>query len=357
MAFLMLKDIPIYDISENIVLNPIFLPFRNNRYNRNAFQIWLDNRAYLKSNRTAERIVTQMGGPDTCEAKRRLSLSDSYWIKYDYDKNVKFDAITPYSNMFSLLDVSRGTTSSDSIPELVTSGSQPKQWKRGQDGITYLSKAEQSHQIHTEMLAVRLAMYCRLKTMNAFILTEKGKIYANNYGIDTNYETLGLINLINFTNTDRSMIQLDYLGIGVNGYDVINITDAYTKAGVEEDVQLITLTQILFDAVIGNVDRRSNNSNWAIFIDHDTGKRTPSWLYDFNWANLITENTEMISDVANYIKIAGLGKTALRLLTPIMYTCEMLSLEIWHNNAKLLEYLLSRTLYEGQEFINSNNFG
>lgn len=332
----MLKDTPVYDIAKDEVLNENLLPFVKNADPRSAYTVWRKHRAYLKTNRTAERIVAQTGGESTREAKRRLSLSDCYWIKYGYDKDIRFSDITPYHNPFSLMDIQQGTVRSDAVPELVLGGSQPKQWGRGQDGITYMSKAEQSGQIHAEMLAVKLAQASGLKTMNAFVRTEKGKLYAKAYPVDFDYSSIGIINIINITNINRSMIQLDQLGIGVNGYNIASIVEAYYRAGVEEEVESIALTQILFDAVIGNIDRKSNNSNWAIFLNHETGKRTPGWLYDFNWANLSTEALEMTAHVVSYVRLAKLEQVAVQLLLPIESACLELNLNLWHSNTRKL---------------------
>lgn len=336
MAILMLCDTPVYDIANDTVLNKHLCPFIHAKDTRSAYEIWYSHRAYLKTNRTAERVVSQLGGENTFEAKRRLSLSDSFWIKYEYDKETKFDEITPYNNPFSLLEVKPGIARSSAVPELVLGGSQPKQWGRSQEGTTYMTKAEQSGQIHAEMLAVQLALKSGLKTMNAFVQTEKGKLYAKDYRKSFDYSNLGLINIINITNTKRSMIQFDQLGIGVNGYDINNVVAAYIKAGVTEDIENITLTQILFDCVIGNIDRKNNNSNWAVFMDHDNGKRRPSWLYDFNWANLTTEAVEMMEEVIHGVKKARLEQRAIQYLLPIITACSLLGLELWHGNAQKL---------------------
>jgi len=337
MAMLMLCDKPVYDISKDVVLDNKLCPFMSADNTKKAYQIWRKHRSYLKTNRTAERVIVQTGGKNTHEAKRRLSLSDSYWVKYDYDASTPFHDITPYNNSFSLMDVHRGNTRSNSVPELVLGGSQPKQWGRGQDGITYMSKAEQGKQVHAEMLAVKLAHQSRLKSMNSFVRTEQGKIYANTYPIDFDYSLLGLINIVNITSTERSMIQFDQLGIGVNGYNPLSVADAYVTAGVAEDVANIALTQVLFDSVIGNVDRENNNGNWAIFLDHKSGKRTPSWMYDFNWANLSTEATDMITKVISYVRQAEMEKAAIGLLTPIKDACINLGLTLWHDNAQKLD--------------------
>jgi len=331
----MLRDIPVYNITTDIALAPNLCPFVEALDTKKAFETWKKYRAYLKTNRTAERVVAQLGGENTREANRRLSLSDCYWIKYPCDSDVKFEDITPYSNSFSY------EPGHQSVPELVLGGSQPKQWGRGQDGITYTSKAEQSWQIHTEILAVKLAHASGLKAMNAFVRTESGKLYAKNYSTSFDYNALGVINIVNITNMDRSMIQLDQLGLTPNGYNPLSVNQAYMDAGVKDDVLKIALTQILFDTVIGNIDRKSNSSNWAVFMDNASGRRTPSWLYDFNWGNLITTPTGMIEEVSTYILGAKLGDIAQTLLAPISKACDMLGLELWSENAQTLEARLS----------------
>ena len=336
MAMLMLCDHPVYDISKHMILDHAKCPFVHSDNPKKAYETWRKHRSYLKTNRTAERVILQSGGKNTREAKRRLSLSDCYWIQYDYDANTPFGEITPYKNTFSTMDVHRGNGRSSSVPELVLGGSQPKQWGRGQDGITYMSKAELGKQVHAEMLAVKLAHQSRLKAMNAFVRTEKGKIYANAYPTDFQYQSLGLIQLVNITSTERSMIQFDQLGIHVNGYHPLHVAEAYAKAGVMEDVTNIALTQILFDAVVGNIDRETNNGNWAIFLDHNTGKRTPSWMYDFNWANISIEATDMIGKVAGYVRQSRLEDKAIELLMPIKDACGDLGLGLWYDNAREL---------------------
>jgi len=336
----MLRNTPVYNITSNIALAPNLCPFVETVDAKKAFETWRKHRAYLRTNRTAERVVAQLGGENTREAKRRLSLSDCYWIKYPCDFDVKFEDITPYSNSFSIMDVHQGVSPS-SVPELVLGGSQPKQWGQGQDDITYMSKAEQSMQIHTEILAVKLAHASGLKAMNAFVRTESGKVYAKNYPTSFDYNALGVINIVNITNPSRSMIQLDQLGLTPNGYNPLSVNQAYMDAGVKDDVLKIALTQILFDTVIGNIDRKSNSGNWAVFMDNASGRRSPSWLYDFNWGNLITQPTDMIEEVSQHILGAKLSDIAQTLLAPISKACSMLGLTLWGKNAQTLEARLS----------------
>ena len=105
----------------------------------------------------------------------------------------------------------------------------------------------------------------------------------------------------------------------------------------------IALVQVLYDAITGNVDRRHNNSNWAVFMVNETGKRTPSWSYDFNWSVIAHEAHEIVDAVAAYIVKAGaaLMQQAITDTTFIRDTCAELGLKIWHNNAQRLLDALS----------------
>ena len=183
-----------------------------------------------------------------------------------------------------------------------------------------------------------MALSSGLKAMNAFVRTESGKLYAKNYSTPFDYNALGVINIVNITNPSRSMIQL---GLTPNGYNPLSVNQTYMDAGVKDDVLKIALTQILFDTVIGNIDRKSNSGNWAVFMDNASGIRTPSWLYDFNWGNLITTPMDMIEEVSQYILGAKLSDIAQTLLTPISKACDTLGLQLWSENARMLESRLS----------------
>lgn len=343
MAVLMLCDKPVYDIASNMVLDNAFCPFINADDTKKAYERWRSNRIYLKINRTAERIVQQAGGRNTREAKRRLSLSDGYWVKHKFDTDVTFASITPYLNTFSEARAAGGRIPS-SVPELVLGGSQPKLWMRGSDGVTYMRKSETPEQIRAEILAVKLIRKCGAKVMNAFIQTDKGKVYADHYSASRNTQNIGVINLVNMTNVNRSLIQFDQLGIWVDGYDPASVAGGYKQAGVLGDTMTIALLQVIFDAIVGNIDRRHNNSNWGIFMDNNTGKRDPSWMYDFNWANLSGSSLEQVVAVAVNIKKAGgkVEKVAATQAEHIKGVCAELGLTVWEDNARqLLEVFVS----------------
>jgi len=344
MAVLMLRDAPVYDIAKDIVLNAQLSPFTPLQHDtKKTYETWRKNRAYLKSNRMAERVIAQAGGYDTKEARRRLSLSDGYWVKYKHDNDTLFGSITPYINPFSVLYTQRGTARSSSVPEAVIGGSQPKQWKRGSDGVVFMQKTETPQQVHAEMLAVKLAQKCAIPVMDAFVEAEAetendGRIYANQYTKQLPY---GVINLVNMTSTAHSLIPLDQLGIWVNGYNPASVAEGYAKAGVTGDPLPAAILQVVFDGIIGNIDRETNNSNWAVFMDNCTGARTASAMYDFNWANLRSINEINISTIAGFIKKANVNEIAIAHAVGIGKNCDDLGLEVWATNAKLFVSVLS----------------
>ena len=337
-AFIFAVHYHVYDISHGVILDANLCPFGENGYDT-----WKTKRNYLASNRIAERIIYEMGGEESSIAKRRLSLSDCFWLKHDCDANVSFFDITPYNHPFSLMTQFHGSASSDSIPELVLCGSLPKQWGKGSDNITYMRKTEVQEQIHAEMLAVKLLRSLSIPCMNAFVITASGKLYANKYSASCNFPDIGVINLVNITNLDRSLIQFDQLNVFVNGFDIDSVAAGYAACGVDmppDNLREIALLQVLSDYVVGNIDRKSNNSNWSVFMDNASGLRAPSHLYDFNWASLYRANPN-ISEVAASIIKSNMSASAHIWLNRFMSKCEEYSLGIWKENAVCMIDMLS----------------
>lgn len=98
--------------------------------------------------------------------------------------------------------------------------------------------------------------------------------------------------------------------------------------------------QIIFDGIVGNIDRLNNNSNWAIFMDNATGERWPSAMYDFNWANLKVENENGIEEIARHIKMANFNQLAIEQASHIRDMYAKLDLQLWESNATRLLSLL-----------------
>jgi len=136
------------------------------------------------------------------------------------------------------------------------------------------------------------------------------------------------------TSVDRSLISFDQLGVGVHGCDPIAVANAYAKAGVAGDTLRVAVAQILFDAVVGNRDRLTNNSNWAVFMDNVTGVRRLSWSYDFNWSNLLTKDIDLMKQVKECVKRNHLETLSCNFLKPIINVCSKLDIDIWKENAQ-----------------------
>ena len=319
MKVVMIKDTPVYNAETGEVLNKELWPFDD-------YDTWYTNRSYLKSNKAAERVVVDVGGPHTTAGLRRLSLSDSFWIKYSSDTLTEFSDITPYSNDFT-----------QSIPELVLGGSQPKVWKKGRNDGTYIRKWEIAEQISAEMFAVKVLRAAGIRTMNTFVIISGNKVFAKDYSADC---VADFINLVNMTNVSRALIDFSQLGISIDGYDVNSVIDGYRKAGCTRDVETISVMHVVADAVVQNTDRRHNSSNWGIFMDTATGEKAPSAMYDFNWANLEIIDVEMLRLVADSIARGGYRSTARPIIEKLEKVCTKLGLTSWQDNSSMLRELI-----------------
>ena len=65
-----------------------------------------------------------------------------------------------------------------------------------------------------------------------------------------------------------------------------------------------------------------------------TGTRTPSHMYDFNWANLHSRSEVMFDTVITYVKSAGAEAESCDILKPLFDACKHLNLTLWRNNAQ-----------------------
>jgi hypothetical protein len=339
MAILMCKNTEIYDSAKGEIHNDKLCPFLSDystsvAVNKANYKKWKDNRAFLRTNRMAEQIVKNAGTHATI-TKRRLSLSDSFWIRHDYDKNTDFEDITPYKHPFS--ELSQHGDGTKSVPERVLGGAQQKRWLRDESGITYMCKLDYPEHVHREILAVKLARKVGLPVMNAFIETPGGKIYADDYTETT--PLIAIINIVNMTDTDYSLVQLDQMNIGVQGLNPCNVAAAFVRAGAADncDIRLSVLSQIIFDGIVGNHDRQHNNSNWAVMMCNRTGERKVSPMYDFNWADLTSES-RIITGIAANIRKDNLGLLGETLATAdkIKTACKELNLTLWESNAENL---------------------
>jgi len=141
------------------------------------------------------------------------------------------------------------------------------------------------------------------------------------------------------------MIQFDQLGIRVNGYDPVAMMECYRQAGEKNKDTWKTITHyIVFDAIVGNTDRRLNAGNWAIIMDNKTGYRQISGIYDLNRASLINKNEEMIGIVGSNINKAGnaIKNEAMAMLRAIEKVCGITGVGLWRDNMERLKVGISR---------------
>lgn len=317
MAVLMLCNTPVYDISSRRLLSAKLFPVYNSIDSEKDYKRWRKHRSYIHTNRTSEQIVANTA--DTRVLKRRLSLSDGYWTRHDYDRVTTFEAITPYSNPFDELYPS--PMPATSVPAYTVGGSQSKMWKRIANG-TYLAKVGFPEQLEAELAAIKLAHYLKIPCMQGFIA-------------EPSY-----IALSNITSPKKSLIHFDQMGIMCKGTDPQSVIQAYKQAGVKARTTQTALVQVLFDAVVGNLDRETNTSNWGILMDTRTGARTPSPLYDFNLANLYAPAIHQLSHVAGFIRKAGFIAQSLRLLSRFSFAAQQLGYTCWRENTDRLFALL-----------------
>lgn len=124
---LMCKDIPVYNITSEKILNKTLLPGAMLRGTMN-FDKWMQTRYSAGSNVTARRLMLRAFGTDNhskiLKPTRALSLSDCYWLKQRSEK-VLFDDVTPY-----LHKEWNGTDnfSGGSISTLFANGAATKRW-------------------------------------------------------------------------------------------------------------------------------------------------------------------------------------------------------------------------------------
>ena len=126
-VYLMCKDVSVYNITQNIVLNESLLPGCMLRGTMTYSQ-WMKTRYSAGSNVSARRLMLRAFGTDnhnrTLSVTRALSLSDCYWLK-QRGEDISFGEVTPYLN--KEWDGS-GVFQGGSISTLFVNGAADKRW-------------------------------------------------------------------------------------------------------------------------------------------------------------------------------------------------------------------------------------
>ena len=250
---LMCKDVPIYDIDNNIVLNNQLLPgyMRVMSNNPNRFKHWLKLRYSSNTNSLARQLKGITFGQGNRvrinKETHALSLSDSYWIK-DASEQCKFSQVSPYYTGFWK---GTGHYNRQSIPTLYVPGFLNKFWV---DGST-LCKVGQDTLIEVE--CARLCKMCNIP-VNRVSQRDQNSILVQN-----------------ITSPKYMLEQADQSGlIDPDDFDNEDIIKHFGLAGIQ---------MIIIDAIIGNGDRHAGNFGWL--RDTDTGTYVcMAPLYDFDHA-------------------------------------------------------------------------
>jgi len=125
---LMCKDKPVFNVTQNIILDENLLPGCMLRGTMNYSQ-WMKTRYSAGSNVSARRLMLRAFGSDIHNEKinnitRTLSLSDCYWLKQQ-NEEILFNDVTPY--LHKEWD-GTGAFKGGSISTLFVNGAADKRW-------------------------------------------------------------------------------------------------------------------------------------------------------------------------------------------------------------------------------------
>jgi hypothetical protein len=115
--------------------------------------------------------------------------------------------------------------------------------------------------------------------------------------------------IYNISDFDLMLLTYQQLGIKVNGFSPKAVASIFEDRKVEQHA----LIQILFDAIVGNNDRKNNMGNLAVLKNADTGEITFPPMFDFNLAHHLQKNL-FLGDVARNIHADGYSEKSLEIL-------------------------------------------
>jgi hypothetical protein len=245
---LMCKDVAVYNVTQDTVLNEHLLPGCISRGTMTYTQ-WMRTRYSAGSNVSARRLMLKAFGTDnhnnTIKETRTLSLSDCYWLKYQ-NESVLFSEVTPY--LHKEWD-GTGPFKGGSISTLFVNGAANKRWL---DSKTLLKVGS-------------------FKELEPYALCSALGI---NYAAKASLSKEGIL-LTNFTSTDyflESLEQSGYIGENDNHLE---------KAVVMFKERAVAL--IVLDYLVEHDDRHSGNLGFIRCAN--TGKyMAMAPYYDFDWS-------------------------------------------------------------------------
>ncbi len=264
---LMCKDIPVYNIETEEVINESLLPglMMQHRANSHTFAQWMKYRYSSGTNTIARRLKGITFGQGARmrinRETRALSFSDCYWLKDEAD-TIQFADISPYYQSFwDGSDAFAG----QAAPTLYVGGAMSKEWKQDKRLYKYGDVA-------VELECIELCKQCNIPAEQACI-TEDG------------------IAIDNITSPDYMLEQADESGrLDPDEFDENTVIELFGKAGVQ---------MLILDAIIGNGDRHAGNFGWL--RDTRTGAYcSMAPLYDFDHAlDSRLESDRLLTDAVN----------------------------------------------------------
>ena len=250
---LMCKNVPVFDITRDIILDYDRIPGSIKAGTASFFE-WMKTRYSAMSNVTSRRMLMRLFGTDNhnnvLKPTRALSLSDTYWLKEKHE-NVLFEEVTPYLHERWDEGLSFGE---GSIATLFTNGAANKKW----DDSLYLRKFNSVKEYEVYNIISEL-----------YPQSEKHNFDLTKYKLDGQDLVLS-----NFTSMDtflEALNQSDFLGDTGNHFEVA--LDIYGQPfGM----------LLLIDYLVEHDDRHSGN------IGHLRCANTGKFLkmapfYDFDW--------------------------------------------------------------------------
>ena len=250
---LMCKNVPVFDITKDIILDYDRIPGSIKAGNASFFE-WMKTRYSAMSNVTSRRMLMRLFGTDNhnnvLKPTRALSLSDTYWLKEKHE-NILFEEITPYLHERWEGGLSFGE---GSIATLFTNGAANKRW----DNSSYLRKFNSLKEY--EVYNIITELYPKPEDYNfeltAFRLDSQDLLLKNFTSLDIFLEALN---------------QSEFLESTGNHFDVA--LDIYGRPFA---------VLLLIDYLVEHDDRHSGN------IGHLRCANTGKFLkmapfYDFDW--------------------------------------------------------------------------
>lgn len=278
---LMCKDNPVYDISNQQIIDEKLVPGAILRETM-TFDEWMKTRYSTSTNPSARRQMLRAFSTDLHDAEvirvtRALSLSDCYWIKQQ-NEDTKFNDVTPYLN--KEWD-GNGEFKGGSISTLFANGAANKKWLDSNNLVKHDSSKEHDAYKLCSELGVN-PEYCaeaRLSGEN-----NKDLIIANFTSPESFLESAGQSGL--FTENKPHIIAVDVFG--------------------ERAVTLLVI-----DYLVECDDRYSGN--FGYIRNADTGEyENMAPYYDFDWIwtghsvmppdNAFTNHGELIRNLCDKAK-------------------------------------------------------